>query len=92
MYDVCYRRDTDARSGELADDHRDAEVPHTETSSHTEVSEDDAGDAVVPSQPDSQSQFNVIYYTFMFVTSKCTSVCVPMITVLTNPSKYNIIA
>lgn len=63
IYDVCYRRDAGARSGQLSYGNRDAEVPYTEISSQTEVSDHEGdGDTVVPSQPDSQqSRLNVIY-------------------------------
>ena len=67
IHGVCYRRDAGAHSGHLSNDHREAEVPHTETPSHTEVSSDaqDTDNApVVPLQPDSQqSQSNVTYIT-----------------------------
>ena len=56
---LMHRRDPGARSGELSDDHRVAEVPHTETSV-TASSEDNT--AVVPLTNGQQSQSQVISY------------------------------
>ena len=58
---MYYRRDPGARSGHLSDDHKEAEVPHTETS-HTEVSSSADDDAVVPLQPISQQSQPKVNY------------------------------